>query len=92
MLGSYNNSVKCKKRKEDEYEKMEKVYSNGTGGIYDSSVLYTADIVGFRVFRQEVLNQQQMFLKMVPDMRQEMSQEIKCLMRITVEMSLEQES
>ena len=37
-------------RKEDEYEKMEKVYSNGTGGIYDSSVLYTADIVGFRVF------------------------------------------
>ena len=24
---------------------MEKVYSNGTGGIYDSSVLYTADIV-----------------------------------------------
>ena len=50
MLDSYNNSVKCKKRKEDEYEKMEKVYSNGTGGIYDSSVLYTADIVGFRVF------------------------------------------
>lgn len=41
MLDSYNNSVKCKKRKEDEYEKMEKVYSNGTGGIYDSSVLYT---------------------------------------------------
>ncbi len=25
MLDSYNNSVKCKKRKEDEYEKMEKV-------------------------------------------------------------------
>ena len=72
MLDSYNNSVKCKKRKEDEYEKMEKVYSNGTGGIYDSSVLYTADIV--------------------PDMRQEVSQEIKYLMRITVEMSLEQES
>ena len=43
-------------------------------------------------FRQEVLNQQQMFLKMVPDMRQEVSQEIKYLMRITVEMSLEQES
>jgi len=38
------------------------------------------------------LNQQQMFLKMVPDMRQEVSQEIKYLMRITVEMSLEQES
>ena len=34
----------------------------------------------------------QMFLKMVPDMRQEVSQEIKYLMRITVEMSLEQES
>lgn len=31
-------------------------------------------------------------LKMVPDMRQEVSQEIKYLMRITVEMSLEQES
>ena len=62
MLDSYNNSVKCKKRKEDEYEKMEKV------------------------------NQQQMFLKMVPNMRQEVSQEIKYLMRITVEMSLEQES
>ena len=27
MLDSYNNSVKCKKRKEDEYEKMEKVES-----------------------------------------------------------------
>ena len=35
------------------------------------TVLCTADIVGFRVFRQEVMNQQQMLQKMVPDMRQE---------------------
>lgn len=29
MLDSYNNSVKCKKRKEDEYEKMEKFIAMG---------------------------------------------------------------
>lgn len=70
---------------------MEKVYSNGTGGIYDGSSCIPQTLWASRVFGRSVESAADVF-EDGAEYRQEVSQEIKYLMRITVEMSLEQES